>query len=322
MKTVVTGGSGLIGSHLVRQLTQQGRDVVVLDDFSRGKPQNLTDLGVQQTPRQVDLRDYAQTVRALAGADSVFHLAARVGSVEMLHGGELAELLALQTNLVIDANVFRGCLENRVKKLVYASSVSVYPIDHQNTAGVVFKEEDMPYLNPEGGYGWAKLMGEIELKWMAGLDIGIARIFNVYGEGESPDADAHVIPALMRKVALYPDEGLAVWGDGSQTRDLLYVEDAVEALLRLEEKVAAPPVVVNIGSGDTVTVRELVNIIIKVSGKRIEPTFDPSRPVGPRSRTADITRAKQLLGWEPKVTLEDGLSRTYNWVALRLGRPA
>ncbi|MDO8491949.1 MAG: NAD-dependent epimerase/dehydratase family protein, partial [Dehalococcoidia bacterium] len=316
MKTIVTGGAGFIGSHLVKRLMDEGREVAVVDDFSRGRLENLADLGVRLPgkPGPVDLTDYSQTLKALKGADVVFHMAARVGSLEYLHGSDWNELTALQLNVTIDTNVFRACLEHKVKKIVYASSVSVYPMDTQHAYGLVLSESDMSRINPEGGYGWAKLLGEIQLQWMRNASIGIARIFNVYGEGEAPDKNAHVVPALARKAVLYPSEEFRVFGDGKQTRDFLYVSDAVDALLKLEAKATWPPVIVNIGSGEVVTIKQLVDTVVKVSGKKITPVYDPAKPVGPLSRTADITRTKSVLGWQPKVSLEDGLARMMKWV--------
>jgi nucleoside-diphosphate-sugar epimerase len=241
-----------------------------------------------------------------------------VGSVEYLHGTVEAELTALQHNLLIDLNVFRACVAKGIRVLIYASSVSVYPIDLQQHSGVVLAEDDLHYFNPEGGYGWAKLIGEIQLQWLRNLRIGIARIFNVFGEGEKPDESAHVVPAIMRKVIVAPRGEFQIWGDGSQTRDLLYVEDAIDALIKLEKAAAFPPVVVNVGSGNSISVRDLVQKVIIVSGKGVHPQYDSAKPVGPRSRTADIKRAKSLLRWEPKVGLDEGLSRTYRWVAAQL----
>jgi nucleoside-diphosphate-sugar epimerase len=318
LKTLVTGGAGFIGSHLVKRLLDEGREVIIADDFSRGKAQNLRDLGIQAEVRPIDLRDYKQALEVMEGAESVFHLAARVGSVEFLHGTHMAELLALQTNLVIDANVFRAYLEREAQTLVYASSVSVYPIDSQQAHDVVLKEDDLRYINPEGGYGWAKLMGEIQLQWMRRSNIGIARIFNIYGEGEEADENAHVVPALLSKAVLHPKEDFRVWGDGNQTRDILYVSDAVEALLKLEGRASYPPVVVNIGSGQAVLIKGLVERIIAASNKSIEAVYDPGEPVGPLSRTADVSRAKAVLHWEPKVSLDEGLGRTLEWVRERL----
>jgi len=248
----------------------------------------------------------------------VFHLAARVGSVLFLHSSQREELLALQTNLLMDANVFRACQECGVQRLVYASSVAVYPIDWQQRPDTVLREKDLPHINPEGGYGWAKLMGELQLQWMSGLRVGIARLFNVYGENEEPDDKAHMVPSLIRKAILWPQEEFRVWGDGQQSRDLLYVSDAVAALLRLEERATHPPLVVNIGSGTPVPVATVVDAILQISGKEIPPVYDPTAPVGPRSRTADISRAGATLGWQPQVSLPEGLARTYRWVERRL----
>lgn len=320
MNTLVTGGAGFIGSHLVRNLLSEGRQVLIADDFSRGKAENLLDMGISVKPRHVDLKDYDQTLEVMDGVESVFHLAARVGGVEFLHGSDVAELLALQANLVIDANVFRASLERGVRKLIYASSVAVYPIDCQQSQDVVLAEDHLKHAEPDGGYGWAKFLGEMQLYWMHGLDIGIARIFNIYGEGEEPDDSSRVVPALIRKAILYPREDFRVWGDGSQTRDFLYVADCVTALRRLEEKASFPPVVVNIGSGQPLSVRDLVEKIVEISGKSLKPIYDSRRIVGPVSRTADIRKATSLLGWEPTVSLEGGLVCTYRWVEKRLRR--
>jgi GDP-D-mannose 3',5'-epimerase len=318
LKTVVTGGAGFIGSHLVKRLLDEGREVVVVDDFSRGNMLNLIDLGVGINCEKVDLRNYSQALKVMDGADVVFHLAARVGSVEYLHGNELAELEALQSNLVIDANVFRACIEKEIKKIVYASSVSVYPIDLQQNQGAVFSENSLSYINPEGGYGWAKLLGEIQLKWMKDVDVGIARIFNVYGECGELGETSQVIPALIRKAISYPREEFIVWGSGEQTRCFLYVADCVEALMRLEEKASNPSVIVNVGSDQSVPVRVIAEKIVGISGKDMDIKYDPSKPVGPISRTADISKVKALLGWQPETSLDEGLKRTYKWAEKRL----
>lgn len=319
MSTVVTGGAGFIGSHLVKRLLDEGREVLVADNFSRGRLENLKDVGAEKVKWvKADLRDYSQALAAIKDAETVYHLAAVVGSVEYLHGSEMAELRALQDNLVIDANVFRACLQYKVRRIVYASSVSVYPIDLQQKLDVVLSEEDLRYYNPEGGYGWAKLLGEIQLGWMKGIDIGIARIFTAYGPGEPLDETAHAVPALVRKAIMYPKEDFIVWGPGEQTRSFMYVSDCVEALLRLEEKASNPPLIVNVGSDKPISIRELAEKIVEISGKEIKIKYDPSKPVGPMSRTANIKKAREELGWNPTVSLEEGLRHTYGWVKKKL----
>jgi len=194
----------------------------------------------------------------------------------------------------------------------------VYPIDLQQKLNVVLSEEDLRYYNPEGGYGWAKLLGEIQLGLMKNIDVGIARIFTAYGPCEPLDETAHAVPALVRKAIRYPEEDFVVWGTGEQTRSFMYVSDCVEALVRLEEKASNPPLIVNVGSDKPTPIRVLAEKIVEISGKSIEVKYDPSKPVGPLSRTADIAKARKILGWDPKVGLEEGLRKTYAWAEKKL----
>jgi nucleoside-diphosphate-sugar epimerase len=318
MRTVVTGGAGFIGSNLVQRLREQNREVVIADDLSRGIRLNLLDLGIPPDFPCVDLRDYNQTLRITEKADTVFHLAARIGSIEYLHGTDLNELEALQTNLVIDANVFKACVENHVKKLVYASSAAVYPIDLQQAPNVTLSETNLNYFKPDGGYGWAKLIGEIQLGWMKGIEIGVARIFNVYGQNSSVNDNTHVIIDLLKKATYYPREKFVVWGDGQQSRDFLHVSDCVSALLRIEEKARQPLIIANIGSGVGTNISAIVKEISVITGKSLKVNYDLTKPVGPLSRTADIGRARDLLEWEPKTKLDEGLKLTYDWLQKRL----
>jgi len=312
MKTVVTGAAGFIGANLVRRLIQLGRDIRCVDNISRGKSTNLEGLPVDIV--YADLRQYDQALKALDGADVVYHLAARVGSIDFLHGSSKAELDALQSNLAIDVNVFRACREVGVKKIVYASSVSVYPIDRQQRLGAIFKEDDIYPINPEGGYGWAKLMGEIQLGMMEECRSAAARIFNAYGEYCEYEGTAQVVPSLIRKAIRYPEEEFVVWGDGSQTRNLIYIQDCIDALLKMEEKASYPPLILNLGNEKTTTISELAETIVKVSGKRIEIRYDKSKPVGPLSRIPSIEKAVKELRWAPHTTLQSGLRLTYKWM--------
>ena len=317
MKIAVTGGAGFIGSNLVRKLLDIGHDVVIIDNFSRGTELNLQDLGIDTEIRYVDLRDSKLVLKSIKGAEVVFHLAARVGSINYLHGNKKNELETLQSNLIIDANVFRACLENGVKKLIYASSVAVYPIEDQDKSETTFAEKSLTHYNPEGGYGWAKLMGEIQLAWIEDLDIGIARIFNIYGENSAMGPSSHVVTSLIRKAIFYPREKYVVWGNGQQTRDFLYVGDCVEALIKMLGKAAKELFIVNIGSDKAVKISTLAEKIAGISGKNMEIIYDSGQPSGPFSRTSDNKQAKALLNWEPKVSLDEGLQRTYRWEETR-----
>ena len=173
----VTGGAGFLGSNLVKRLLHDGHSVSVVDDLSSGSVENMRGLGVDIDCIVGDLKNYEFAKESLRGAQAVFHLAAEVGSVAYLHGSDARELAALQSNLVIDANVFRACLENKVRTIVYASSVSVYPFDQQLGAHVRFREEDSERVNPEGGYGWAKYIGEKQLALMPDTSFGSRGFF-------------------------------------------------------------------------------------------------------------------------------------------------
>jgi len=329
-RVAVTGGAGFIGSHIVERLLDDGREVSIIDDLSSGSVQNLADLGIKQKCVVGDLRSYEFARESLQRANAVFHFAAEVGSVSYLHGSNARELAALQSNLVIDSNVLRACLENNIETIIFASSVSVYPFDEQLGPDARFKEEDSERrVNPEGGYGWAKYIAEKQLSLMPDTVYGIARIFHAYGKNIylKPDR-SQVIASLISKASRYPAEDFVIWGDGNQRRCFVFIEDALDAIMRLEEFVRAQGnLTVNIGSTEEVTVKELSDLIIRISGKDIRPRFDKSKPVGALRRVPDLKRAESLLGWKPTTSLPVGLKETFEWAEGRLahsgdeGRP-
>jgi len=312
MKTVVTGAAGFIGANLVRALLKQGREVRGVDSLSRGSDKNLD--GLEMEVIHADLREYREALRAVEGADVVFHLAAKVGSIDYLHGNDLVELDALQSNVAMDTNVLRACVEHRVPKVVYASSVSVYPIQKQEKLGARFGEGDLRPISPEGGYGWAKLLGETQLGMMSECESAIPRIFNAYGPYSEYGKTAQVVPALVRKAIRYPREEFVVWGDGMQTRNLMYVDDCIEAMLLMERHASYPPLILNIGNPRTVTIRRLAEIVVKTSKKDIRARYDPSKPTGPRSRIPEVSEARKMIGWSPSTSLEEGIEKTYRWM--------
>jgi len=320
-KVAVTGGAGFLGSHIAKSLLDEGREVSIVDDMSAGSTRNLRDVGVKQRVVKGDLKDYGFAKHSLEGAETVFHFAAEVGSVQYLHGSQSRELSALLANITIDANIFRACAENGVRNIIYASSVSVYPFDRQLGGHIKFGEEDAEAkVNPEGGYGWSKYIAEKELSYLSDMDVGVARIFHAYGKNIyiRPDR-SQVIASLMRKAVRYPKEDFVVWGDGRQRRCFVYIDDVMGALLGLLRYVEAKgSLTVNIGSTEEVTVLELANRIIALSGKKIEPKLDPTKPSGALNRMPDLSRVKMTLGWEPTTPLADGLSKTFDWVRTRL----
>jgi GDP-D-mannose 3', 5'-epimerase len=337
LKVMVTGGTGMIGSNLVRRLLDEGRSVVVAADMSSKDIDNLSNLGVQSSQieiRQADLSDNNQALSALKGVQVVYHLAARIGSMEYLHGSKIAELATLQTNFAIDSAVFKACLEHGVETIIYASSCAVYPLIRQRSYTTFLTESSLELgtrdyiklgigkspglIDPDGGYGWAKLMGELQLNWMKDIRVGIARIFNVYGENERIGSGAHVIGDFIVNAIRYPESDFIVHGTGRQSRDYVYVSDCIDALIRLEAKASNPPLTVNVGSGEATTIAKLAETIARVSGKNIIINYDGIPAVGPRSRTADTLKANTTIGLKPTVSLDNGLRRTYKDIYERI----
>ncbi|MDA4111759.1 MAG: NAD-dependent epimerase/dehydratase family protein [Thaumarchaeota archaeon] len=320
-RVAITGGAGFLGSHIVRQQKKKGNEVIIVDNFSSGTVENLEDLGVKQDCIVGDLRDSNFAKKALSKVDTVYHFAAEVGSVEYLHGTPHRELDALQANLVIDANVFKACREIQANCIIYASSVSVYPFGKQLGAHAIFREEDATdHVDPEGGYGWSKFLGEVQLSMISGISVGVARIFHAYGENiyMKPDR-SQVIASLISKSIHYPKDDFVVWGDGSQCRCFVFIDDVIDALEKLESYVRQKgKLTVNLGSQEEISVGELAQQIVRISGKKIDLRFDASRPSGAMSRIPDLERIKNTLGWMPKTKFQDGLTRTYNWAQRRL----
>ncbi len=217
--------------------------------------------------------------------------------------------------------MFRACLENNVKTIVYASSVSVYPKHLQMTGSSPFREEDSENpVEPEGGYGWSKYLAEKQLGMMSDVKVGVARIFHAYGKNIylKPDK-SQVIGSLMRKAIRYPSEDFVVWGDGSQKRCFVYIDDVIDALVLIQEYVSRDSsLTVNLGSQEEVDVRELSEKIISLSGKKIPLKFDKSQPTGVLQRVPSLDRIGMRLDWKPTTPFDTGLKRTYEWALQRI----
>ena len=312
----VTGGAGFLGSHITKRLLEAGEETVVIDDFSVGSQENLSYLDVSPKIVVGDLKDLAFATKSLKGVDEVYHFAADIGNVAFLHGSLSKEQSALWNNLAIDTNLIRAGVENRVKTIIYASSVSVYPKSEQMGQKVAFKEEDSErVVDPEGGYGWAKYVAERQLAVLPDIKVGIARVFHAYGPNIYLKEDrSQVIGSLIRKAIRYPKEDFVVWGDGTQRRAFLYIDDFLDGLFRLDEYVETKGnLTVNLGSTEETTIKDLAERVIGISGKRITPKYDTTKPVGVLRRLPDLSRAEKVLGWKPKTKLADGLAKTYEW---------
>ena len=318
MTTLVTGAAGFIGSHLSKRLEDTKNNLVLTDNFIRGKQEYLDYLGVTTECIPAELTDYEHALYLTKSVDTVFHCACRIGGMQFLHGTPKKELYALQENLAIDNNIFRACIENKVKKIIYTSSVSVYNTNLQNTTRTFFSESDLEIdkLVPEGGYGWAKFIGEKQLEFLskAKVKVGVARIFKSYGPCDDYSVESgQVVCSLFRK-AMDSRAQFTVWGDGSVERSLVYIDDLVDALILLSKEIDYGSLTVNIGGEESISMKRLAKEIKKLTGVNKVIKYYKKKPAGPKNRIPNLSLAKETLNWEPKIPLNTGLRRTHKWM--------
>jgi len=321
---LVTGGAGHIGSHLVDHLIRRGANVRVADNLERGRIENIQHVLDKIDFKRADLRVRRNCEEAVEGIDIVFHLAAKLGGIEYMSPDAGSQAEIYDSNILMNTLMLEAARKADVDRYLYCSTACVYPVEKQDEPNVpALREEDAYPANPESTYAWAKLMGEIQAKWYAkehGVNTSTVRMFNVYAEHEDLNPKtAHVIPALVRKAVLFPKVPFIVYGTGNQTRSFLYADDAVNGIISTCDKMSDGDVV-NIGSDQRLTIRQLAEKIIRISGKDIIPVFDPSKPSGAMGRAANWEKANRLLGWKPVVPMEDGLSRFYDWADKMLMR--
>ncbi len=310
-RVLVTGGAGFIGSSLVRKLLSMGCAVRVADNLSRGTRENIAEVIDKIELLTTDLTEQENCDKACEGMDYVFHLAASVGGIQFIKRENVG---GLTPSIQMNTNMLESARKMDVKRFVFASSACIY---RERLAELNrFKESDAIPANPATTYGWAKLLGEIQCSaYYEDYDFqcSSARIFNAYGERENLNPRwSHVIPSLIRKAILFPTEGFTMFGDGSQERAFLYVQDCVDGLIRFMEKLTKAEAI-NLGSNDLVSIRELAERVVRISDKDIIIKWDTTGPTGTNRYCADQTLMRKVLDWVPKTTLDVGLQRTYEW---------
>ena len=302
---VVTGGAGFIGSHIAEALVERGDKVVVLDNLSTGKPENLRGVEKSIEFRKLDLVREASLEQHLVGVDTVFHQAA-IPSVPRSISDPLA---SHEANVSATLRLLVACRDAGVRRVVYASSSAVY-----GDNPVLPKFEDMP-AEPISPYGAQKYLGEVyaQLFWSSyGLETVSLRYFNVFGPRQDASSDysgvfAKFIPAVLE--ARVP----TIYEDGLQTRDFVYVADVVAANLRAAEARRGAGQIFNIASGQEVTVKAVFEATRALTGQNVEAIHAAARAGDIRHSRADISRAREILDWSPSVTFPEGLERTIEW---------
>ena len=311
---LVTGAGGFIGGHLLADLRRQGYrrlrgvDIKPPDAWYQrfDDVENLT----------LDLSELPACARACQGADFVFNLAADMGGMGFI---ELNKALCMLT-VLINTHMLMAARDARVGRFFFSSSACVYAAEKQTTAAVTpLSEADAYPAMPEDGYGWEKLFSERMCRHFAedfGLETRVARYHNVYGPFGTYDGGREKAPAAVcRKVIQAQLSGsgeIEIWGDGDQTRSFTYIDDCLRGTQLLMASDVSEPI--NIGSDELVTINQLVDIVERIAGVRLDRRYKLDAPKGVRGRNSDNTLVRQRLGWTPSVRLEDGMRETYNWI--------
>ncbi|MCZ7500353.1 MULTISPECIES: NAD-dependent epimerase/dehydratase family protein [Agrobacterium] len=315
MKTaLVCGAGGFIGAHLVKRLKREGFWVRGVDlkypEYAATEADDfvIADLREQSNCRAVIDRRF----------DEVYQLAADMGGAGYIFTGE-NDADIMHNSATINLNVLDACFRRNIKRVFYSSSACMYPEHNQTDPNAPVTREDSAYpANPDSEYGWEKLFSErlyLAYNRNHGMECRVARYHNIFGpEGSWVGGREKAPAALCRKVAEAESGGaIEIWGDGLQTRSFLFVDECLEATLRLTrcETFAGP---VNIGSEEMVSINELARITMRVANKNLEIRNIPG-PQGVRGRNSHNDLIREKLGWEPSLTLEQGLARTYPWIA-------
>lgn len=312
MKNVlVTGGGGFIGGHLVKALKEEGCWVRAVDlkrpEFNESSADEFI-LGDLRTPRVVE--------EVVQGIDEVYQLAADMGGAGYLFTGD-NDAAVMHNSALINLNVLEYSRLAGVNKVLYSSSACAYASYNQRDPNNPKCSEDSVYpADPDSEYGWEKLFSErLYLTYLRnhGIEVRIARLHNIFGpEGTWNGGREKAPAAICRKVAEATDGGeIEIWGDGKQTRSFLFIDECLEGIHRLMESDFTGPV--NIGSEEMVTINQLAQMIIEISGKKLGPRHVPG-PEGVRGRNSDNRLISQKLGWAPSRPLTEGLEKTYRWI--------
>ena len=313
-RVLITGAGGFIGHHLTKYLVGRGYWVRGADI----KPPEFEPTAAHEF-LLLDLRRWENTLKATEGMEEVYNLAANMGGIGFIESHK-AEIM--RDSALINLHMIEAARVNGAKRFLFSSSACVYPGYLQGSPSVTpLKEEDAYPADAEDGYGWEKLFMERQCRHYRedfGLETRVVRFHNIYGPLGTYEGGREKSPAaICRKIALADDvDEIEVWGDGEQTRSYCYVDDCVEGIYRLMRSDYPHPL--NLGTDRLVTINELVDVVAAIAGKRITKRYDLTKPQGVRGRNSDNTRLRQVLGWEPQISLEEGLARTYAWIASEL----
>ncbi len=305
--SLVTGGAGFIGSHLVEALTAAGKSVRVFDNFDTGLESNLAHISPAPIIARGDVSDPAAVLEAVRGVDVVYHLAALASVQKSVEQPDVSHRICCTGTV----NVLDAARKQGVRRVVFAASSSAYGAYSSPEP----QNEEIP-LAPLSPYAAAKLGSEMYLQAFTasyGIETVRLRFFNIFGPRQRADSPYSGVIAIFLSL-LSSGRTPTIYGDGQNSRDFVYVGNAVQALRKAAAAPAASGKVYNIGTGRSITLLELVAALNRLLGKNIQPKFAEARAGDVRFSCADIARARRDLGYEPEISLDEGLARTLAWV--------
>ena len=312
-KFLVAGAGGFIGGHLVKSLMDQGHEVVCADV----KPlEYWFQLFDENKNYSFDLKEYENCLKASEGVDYIYNMACNMGGMGFIENNKAECMLSV----LINTNLLRACLINKVKKYFFSSSACVYNAKKQTTVFVPgLKEQDAYPAEPEDGYGWEKLFSERMCRHFTedfGLETRVIRYHNVYGPMGTYDGGREKAPAaLCRKIILAKmnkNNSIDVWGDGEQTRSFMFIDDCLEGTQKIFNSKLTD--VYNLGSEEQVSINQMISVIEEISNFKVKKKYQLDKPKGVRGRSSDNTKILNDLNWAPTIKLKDGLSKTYRWI--------
>ena len=312
-KILVTGAGGFIGGHLVKELQNRDYkvravDIKLFDDWYQlsGDAENhVLDMSIKEN-----------CFRMVDGVDEVINMACNMGGMGFIENNKALCMLSV----LVNTHLLMACKEYEIKKYFFSSSACAYNKDLQNDVSITgLREKDAYPANPEDGYGWEKLFSERMCRHFLedyGLDVKVARYHNIFGPHGTYDGGREKAPAaLCRKIInsiINKQNIIDVWGDGEQTRSFLFIDDCIEATLKLFNSEYHGPI--NIGSEEKVSINEMIDKIEIISNKKVERNYQLDKPKGVRGRNSNNDLIRKQLNWEPKFDLQSGLDKTYHWI--------